>query len=100
MVARITDYGLQDYGLPWDQFGWPVPDQHGFDAEEATKKALAAAADQGVEGKSLTPFLLKHIAEATDGKSLAANVALVKHNARVGAQIAVAYAGARPQGQE
>lgn len=78
----------------------PVPDQHGFDAEEATKKALAAAADQGVEGKSLTPFLLKHIAEATDGKSLAANVALVKHNARVGAQIAVAYAGARSQGQE
>ena len=78
----------------------PVPAQHGFDAEDATKKALAAAADQGVEGKSLTPFLLKHIAEATDGKSLAANVALVKHNARVGAQIAVAYAGERPQGQE
>jgi pseudouridine-5'-phosphate glycosidase len=36
--------------------------------------------------------LLRHIATATEGKSLAANVALVKHNARVGARIAVAYA--------
>jgi pseudouridine-5'-phosphate glycosidase len=77
----------------------PVPAQYGFDAEEATQNALAEAADQGVEGKSLTPFLLKHIADATGGKSLAANVALVKHNAQVGAQIAVAYAGSRSQGQ-
>ena len=44
-------------------------------------------------GHRLTPFLLKHIAESTDGQSLAANVALVKHNARIGARIAVAYAG-------
>jgi pseudouridine-5'-phosphate glycosidase len=44
-----------------------------------------------VEGKALTPFLLKFIAQATEGKSLAANVALVKHNAKVGGQIAKAY---------
>lgn len=69
----------------------PVPDEHGFDAGAATDAALADAEAQGVEGKALTPFLLKHIAEATEGKSLKANVALVKHNARIGARIAVAY---------
>lgn len=69
----------------------PVPDEHGFDAGAATDAALADAEAQGVEGKALTPFLLKHIADATDGKSLNANVALVKHNARIGARIAVAY---------
>ncbi|MDG1673954.1 MAG: pseudouridine-5'-phosphate glycosidase, partial [Flavobacteriales bacterium] len=69
----------------------PVPDEHGFDAGAATEAALADAEAQGVEGKALTPFLLKHIAEATEGKSLKANVALVKHNARIGARIAVAY---------
>ena len=70
----------------------PVPAEFGFDASVATEKALADAARQGIEGKALTPFLLKHIAEATGGQSLAANVALVKHNARIGAQIAVAHA--------
>jgi len=69
----------------------PVPEEHGFDAGAATEAALAAAEAAGVEGKALTPFLLKHIAEATQGKSLAANVALVKNNARVGAQVAVAH---------
>jgi pseudouridine-5'-phosphate glycosidase len=69
----------------------PVPDEHGFDVGAATEAALADAESQGVEGKALTPFLLKHIAEATEGKSLKANVALVKHNARIGARIAVAY---------
>ena len=69
----------------------PVPDEHGFDAGAATDAALADAEAQGVEGKALTPFLLKHIADATNGKSLKANVALVKHNARIGARIAVAY---------
>ena len=69
----------------------PVPDEHGFDAGAATEAALADAEAQGIEGKALTPFLLKHIAESTEGKSLKANVALVKHNARIGARIAVAY---------
>lgn len=70
----------------------PVPAEHGFDAGAATEAALADAEAQGIEGKALTPFLLKHIAESTEGKSLKANVALVKHNARIGARIAVAYA--------
>jgi pseudouridine-5'-phosphate glycosidase len=55
--------------------------------EAAVKKAEA----QGVAGKELTPFLLAEIAGVTAGRSLAANIALVKHNARVAAEIAVAF---------
>ena len=70
----------------------PVPEEFGFDATPAIEKALVEAGRRGIEGKALTPFLLKRIADVTSGQSLAANVALVKNNARIGAQIAVAYA--------
>ena len=42
----------------------------------------------------MTPFLLKRVTELTGGASLAANIKLIKHNAAVGAQIAVAYQAA------
>jgi pseudouridine-5'-phosphate glycosidase len=57
--------------------------------EAAVRKAEAA----GVAGKELTPFLLAEISGVTEGRSLAANIALVKNNARVAAEIAVAFAG-------
>lgn len=56
--------------------------------EEAVKQEQAA----GIKGKDSTPFLLSKIVELTDGKSLEANIALVYNNAKVGAEIAVAYA--------
>ena len=43
-----------------------------------------------VRGKDLTPFLLARLAEATNGKTLRANRALVIANARLGAQVAQA----------
>jgi pseudouridine-5'-phosphate glycosidase len=52
--------------------------------------ALAAAEKQRVEGKSVTPFLLAEMARRTAGKSLEANIALLEHNARFAAQVAVA----------
>lgn len=55
------------------------------------REALADASKSGIDGKRLTPFLLKTIAEKTGGESLAANIALVKNNARLGAQIAACY---------
>ena len=59
----------------------------------ATRRtALAEAAAANVGGAAVTPFLLKRVAELTGGASLRANIALIKHNARVGAQIAVALA--------
>ncbi|RYF02665.1 MAG: hypothetical protein EOO78_09240, partial [Oxalobacteraceae bacterium] len=56
-------------------------------------QALGDADAQGVKGKAVTPFLLARIKELTDGRSLATNIALVKHNALVGAQLAVALHG-------
>ena len=53
--------------------------------------AVKAAGEKGIAGKELTPFLLAEIAGVTQGRSLAANIALAKNNARVGAAIAVAY---------
>jgi pseudouridine-5'-phosphate glycosidase len=56
-------------------------------------QALGDADAQGVKGKAVTPFLLARIKELTGGRSLATNIALVKHNALVGAQLAVALHG-------
>lgn len=54
--------------------------------------ALAEAEAKGINGKAVTPFLLKNIVERTGGKSLQSNIALVKNNAKVGAQLAIALA--------
>lgn len=53
--------------------------------------ALKEAEEQNVRGKDATPFLLSRLAELSDGKSVAANLALVKNNARVAAHVARAY---------
>jgi pseudouridylate synthase len=69
----------------------PVPIDQALPASElddVTERALQAAADAGVTGKALTPFLLAEIARATDGASLDANVALLRNNASVAAMVA------------
>jgi pseudouridylate synthase len=53
--------------------------------------AIKEANAQNIIGKNVTPFLLKRLAEITQGRSLAANIALVKNNAKLAAEIAVAY---------
>jgi pseudouridine-5'-phosphate glycosidase len=71
----------------------PVPVESAMDKAEIdaiTEQALAEADQQGVTGKKVTPFLLNRIKQLTDGRSLATNIALVRHNALVGAQLAVA----------
>jgi pseudouridine-5'-phosphate glycosidase len=52
------------------------------------ERALHEAAQQGIAAKAVTPFLLARIFELTEGRSLAANIALVLNNARLGARIA------------
>ena len=54
-------------------------------------QALNAAKEKKISGKEVTPFILKYIAEHTKGESLETNIALIKHNAKVGAAIAVAF---------
>ena len=60
------------------------------EAEAEVARALAAAERQGVRGAALTPFLLARLSDATGGRSLAANVSLLRGNARIAAQIALA----------
>jgi pseudouridine-5'-phosphate glycosidase len=72
----------------------PVPKEFEMNQEaieEHILKALAAANEQNIKGKEVTPFILKYIANNTQGESLEANIALIKNNAAVAAQIAVAY---------
>jgi pseudouridine-5'-phosphate glycosidase len=52
-------------------------------------EALAAAEAEGVAGKEVTPYLLARLSAATGGRALAANIALVRSNARLAARIAV-----------
>ncbi|WP_299132056.1 pseudouridine-5'-phosphate glycosidase [uncultured Amaricoccus sp.] len=54
--------------------------------------ALAEAEAAGIAAKAVTPFLLAHIGARTGGAALAANIALVRNNARLGGEIAVALA--------
>ncbi|WP_395686203.1 pseudouridine-5'-phosphate glycosidase [Caenimonas koreensis] len=71
----------------------PVPQPDAMPREEIdtiTQQALAEATQQGITGKAVTPFLLARIKALTGGRSLATNIALVKHNASVGARIALA----------
>lgn len=74
----------------------PIPEAQAMAKEEIDAiidRALTEAARQGVTGKRVTPFLLDRIKQLTGGRSLVANIALVKHNAVVGAGIARALAG-------
>lgn len=61
------------------------------DIEVHILKALAAAEKENIKGKEVTPFLLQYIAAHTEGESLQTNIALILHNAKAGAAIAVAY---------
>jgi pseudouridine-5'-phosphate glycosidase len=54
---------------------------------------LAAAETIGVRGKDVTPFLLDFFHRETHGASVAANIALVLSNARLAAEVAVAFTG-------
>ncbi|HEX2893396.1 MAG TPA: pseudouridine-5'-phosphate glycosidase [Marmoricola sp.] len=55
-------------------------------------QALADMGARGITGKDATPYLLGRIVEITGGASLTANIALVKHNAHLGAEVAAAVA--------
>jgi pseudouridine-5'-phosphate glycosidase len=73
--------------------GVPIPPEDAL-SEEITRRAIRVALqhieEKGITGKEVTPFLLGTIKEETGGKSLMANIALVKNNAKVGTRIAVA----------
>ncbi|MEP7019067.1 MAG: pseudouridine-5'-phosphate glycosidase [Pseudonocardiales bacterium] len=91
-VLRARDeLGTDVYGLVLAN---PIAAEHELDAdlhERVLNAGLRAADSAGVQGKDVTPFLLDYFHRETGGASLAANVALVLGNARLAAEVAVAY---------
>ncbi|MCL4166362.1 UNVERIFIED_CONTAM: hypothetical protein GTU68_018104 [Idotea baltica] len=72
--------------------GNPVPIQDQIPKEEmelTIAQAIEDAKHAGVSGKAVTPWLLGHIVELTNGKSLLTNQSLIKNNAALAARIAV-----------
>jgi pseudouridine-5'-phosphate glycosidase len=61
--------------------------------EHEIAEALAAADRDGVHGAAVTPYLLARLGEASSGRTLTANIALLRNNVRVAAAVATALAG-------
>ena len=79
----------------------PVPREAALAADEVERLVSAAVTDAeqaGATGKDLTPFLLARLTELTGGRTLATNVALIRSNAVLAADLAVALAGANITG--
>jgi len=72
----------------------PIPKKNSIDFKEMNtiiEKAIIQAESIDIKGKNLTPFLLNFIKEETKSVSLQANIALIKNNASLGAEIAKEY---------
>jgi pseudouridine-5'-phosphate glycosidase len=89
-------------GLPGGQLvANPIPPEAEIPREALAPviaQALAEAEARGIAAKAVTPFLLQRIFELTEGRSLAANIALVLNNARLAARIAQALSRLPPAG--
>ncbi|HEY8321520.1 MAG TPA: pseudouridine-5'-phosphate glycosidase [Candidatus Baltobacteraceae bacterium] len=73
----------------------PIPPADEIPATEMAfyiERAVDESVQAGITGKAVTPWLLDRIFTITNGKSLTANVALVKNNARLASEIALALA--------
>ncbi|HJS51026.1 MAG TPA: pseudouridine-5'-phosphate glycosidase, partial [Pyrinomonadaceae bacterium] len=71
----------------------PVPEEFELDRDELEgilTDSLKDAAQKKIKGKDITPFLLAQMAERSNGRTLAANIALLENNVKVASQIAVA----------
>ncbi len=93
-VAKIMktkwDLGLKGGSV----VGNPIPEEYALDHDEmeaVISKAIDEANEQHIHGKALTPFLLAHIKDMTNGVSFASNLQLAYNNARAASKIAVAY---------
>lgn len=75
-------------------FAVPLPEEEALEFDQVNswiQDALQQARDQGVTGKLVTPFLLSYLNTKTEGKTLNANLALIRNNTRVGADIAIEF---------
>lgn len=72
-----------DVALPWEE------------VEQSIQRALARAEAANVRGQAVTPFLLAAMAEETHGESMETNIALLRQNARIAAQVAQEIAASK-----
>ena len=93
-VAKIMktkwDLGLKGGSV----VGNPIPEEYALDHDEmeaVINRAIEQANEQHIHGKALTPFLLAHVKDMTNGVSFASNLQLAYNNARAASKIAVAY---------
>lgn len=89
MMHKQADLGLEAGIL----LACPIPQEDALEKaliEDAISEALKDAQEANIQGKAVTPYLLKRVAEKTQGDSLRANIALIKNNAKIGALLAQA----------
>lgn len=87
MLAVQQDLGYQGGAV----IANPILESHAMDRSEmdsVIESALNSATKDGIFGKAITPYLLGKIVELTKGRSLESNIALVKNNAVLAANIA------------
>jgi pseudouridylate synthase len=94
VLRARRELGSDSYGLVLAN---PIPIADELDRElhdRVLESGLGAAAQAGVHGKDVTPFLLDWFHRETHGASLTANVALVLNNARLAGAVAALWASA------
>jgi pseudouridine-5'-phosphate glycosidase len=94
-IARVMHAAWNQLGLSCGvSVANPVPTEFEVPASDisgAIEQALAELNARGIGGQDVTPFLLDRVREATGGRSLDANLALVRNNAATAAAVAVEY---------
>jgi pseudouridine-5'-phosphate glycosidase len=93
-IAARDEQGVTSGALV---LGNPLPTEEQLDPalhDRTLAEGLELLGREGITGKAVTPFLLAHFHETTEGKSLAVNVRIILRNAALAAQIAVAAAPA------
>jgi pseudouridylate synthase len=92
-AAAVVDAHLAIPGRGGMLLVQPPPAEVALDAAEVERwiaEGLEAARARGVRGGAVTPFVLSAVANASGGRTLAANIGLIVNNARTAARIAVA----------
>jgi pseudouridylate synthase len=94
-IAALMHHAWGDLGLTCGvSIANPIPPEDEIPAADiasAIEAALAELEQHGITGQDVTPFLLASVVERTGGRSLQANLALVRNNALLAARLAVAY---------
>lgn len=68
----------------------PIPSEYSMSESlmnEMVEKSLMESSDMGLRGKDVTPFLLQRLHKLTNGKTVYANIALIKENSRLAARL-------------